>query len=946
MDDRFRYGMASLSVLSTALMTAAAQAAAAGAAQPSSQESGPPHGTVASTAPDSQGKSNAEIVVTGTRLRSGLTTPTPVTVSSAEQLRASNPGLLGQAVAELPEFRASTSAASATQSPQRENGASFLNLRGLGAQRTLVLLDGRRFVSSSSSGIPDVNLFPQDLVQRVDIVTGGASAAYGSDAVAGVVNFVPDKTFTGIRLTTEGGVSQYHDDGLKSAALTAGKSFADGEGHFIASAEYFRQDGIQSDSGRRIVDARYGLASSGVASPSQIIAAPLNFQITYGGLVTNGPLANMRFLPGGELAPYSFGTNQSPGLQVGGDGASAPFDPIAAIERYTAFSRVQYRMNNLTFYAEGSYAQSTTQYNLIYPQQGLTATSFTIYNGNAFLPADAAAELGATPSFTLKRLSRDFGSVHVATRSRTYRAIGGLDWDIGSGWKASAYYMHGQNDYRNTISNDVIRRNLYAAADAVINPATGQIACRSALAGLDPGCVPIDLFGEGAPSSAALNYVLGKSVGNLRLKEDVASAIINGSPFSLPAGPFDIAAGTEYRREAGAQTDDAITTSVVNATGVRGVPASLTNGVPGAFEYNNAQPFAGHYDIKEGFLEVNAPILKDMTLARSLSLNGAIRVIDYSTAGTVFTWKAGASYEPFADLRFRVTRSRDIRAANLAERFTGLQAAPSLVTYHGVSTPVLGLRSGNPNLKPEKADTLTVGAVYRPSFLPGVGISVDYYNIDLKDAIQQLTNQQTADFCANGSTAACSEISVDPSGQLNIATPTLNLASIKNRGVDFEFDYSGHIGTTAVGIRGLAGYLAKQLTRVAGGGAPIDRAGDVGVSGLPHWTGSVQLTASKGHFSGFVQERIVGGGKIDNTLTPAQLADNHVGAVFYTDVTIKQRFSTGTQHSLDLFVTVNNLFARNPPIAPTSPFGVYRSTNPSVYDIVGRFITVGAKVEL
>jgi outer membrane receptor protein involved in Fe transport len=931
-------------VLTAILAATAAQEAIAGSPRADAQAEGqasPPAVSDTSAPTDA----NAAIVVTGTRLRSGLTTPTPVTMSSAEQLHDSNPGLLGQALAQLPEFRGSSTASSSTQSPQRDNGANFLNLRGLGVQRTLVLLDGRRFVSSSSSGIPDVNLFPQDLVQRVEIVTGGASAAYGSDAVAGVVNFVLDKTFTGIRLTSQAGLSQYKDDGLKSGTLTAGTSFGGGNGHIIANVEYFKQDGIQANSGRRVVDGRYGLASSGVASPSLIIAAPFNFQIPYGGLITSGPLANMRFLPGSGVAPFDFGTNRSSGQQVGGDGASTPFDPTAATKRYAAFSRAQYQMGNVTLYGEGSYAQSTTQYNLIYPQQGITATGYTIFAGNAFLPSSVAAALGATPSFTMKRISRDFGSVHVDTRSRTYRAIAGLDWDMGSGWKLSAYYMHGQNEYRNAIHNDVNRRNLYAAADAVTNPANGQIVCRSTLQGLDPGCVPIDLFGEGAPSRAALNYVLGTSIAKLKLKEDVASAVINGSPFALPAGPFDIAAGVEYRREAGVQRDDSITTSVVSGTGVRGVPASLLTGVTGGFEYNNALPFAGHYDIKEGFVEANAPILKDVPFVHSLSLNGAVRVIDYSTAGTVLTWKAGASYEPFADLRFRATRSRDIRAANLAELFTGLQPAPSLVVYHGVSTPVLGLRSGNPNLKPEKADTLTAGFVYRPSFIPGLGVSVDYYKIDMTNAIQQLTNQQTADFCANGSSISCAQISFDASGQLNIATPTLNLASIKNSGVDFELDYNRRVGGTTLGVRGLLGYLAKQVTKVSGGGAPIDRAGDIGVSGLPHWTGSLQLTAARGPISGFIQERFVGGGKIDNTLTPAQLANNHVGAVFYTDVTLKDRIVTGSRNSLDLYVTINNLFARNPPIAPNSPFGVYRSTNPTVYDIVGRYITVGAKVE-
>ncbi len=317
MKGHYSHGAISRWTLSLVLAVAGAQAvfaqdAPVGEGFPHPRADHQPDQPAAPAVPPEKTSGNPDIVVTGTRLRSGLTTPTPVTVSSAEQLRASNPGLLGAALAQLPEFRGSSTASSSTQSPQRDNGANFLNLRGLGASRTLVLLDGRRFVSSSSSGIPDVNLFPQDLVQRVDIVTGGASAAYGSDAVAGVVNFVLDKTFTGIRLTSQAGISQYHDDGLRSGTLTAGTPFAEGKGHIIVSAEYFKQDGIQANSGRQVLDTRYGLASSGVASPSLIIAAPLNFQISYGGLITSGPLANMRFLPGGALTPFDFGTNRSP----------------------------------------------------------------------------------------------------------------------------------------------------------------------------------------------------------------------------------------------------------------------------------------------------------------------------------------------------------------------------------------------------------------------------------------------------------------------------------------------------------------------------------------------------------------------------------------------------------------------------------------------------------
>lgn len=888
--------------------------------------------------------SDADIVVTGTRLTSGLTTPTPVTVASVQQLQAANPGLLGNALAQLPEFRNSTTASSGTMSARRENGSNFLNLRGLGVERTLVLLDGRRFVASSSTGVPNVDLFPQDLVQRVDIVTGGASAAYGSDAVAGVVNFILDKTFTGVRANGRLGISKYGDDAMRQVSLTAGTPLNGGQGHILFNAEYFKRDGIQPNSGRTLVDGFYGIANSGVASPSRIVTRPYYYQMTNGGLITSGPFANMRFLPGGTLAPFDPGTNRNATQQVGGDGVGLPFDQSAGIERYAFFSRAQHQLGSATLFAELSYAQSTSTFRSIPPQQGLTPTAFTIFSENAFLPDAIASALAPGASFTMKRVSADFGRATTNTRNRTARAIIGLDWDLGAGWKVNAYAMHGDNRYRNLIGNNVIRRNLYAAADAVIDPVSNRIVCRSTLLGFDPGCVPINLFGEGAPSADALNYVLGTSIAHFHTKEDVASATISGAPFDLPGGAFDVAAGIEYRRESGRNRVDPLTAAVNDATGVRGFPASLLNGVPGGLEYNNTQAFHGKYDIKEAFVEFNAPLLNAMPFVHLLSVNGAARVIDYSTAGTVLTWKAGVSYEPFADLRFRATRSRDIRAANLAELFTSGQTAITVVNYQGVSTPAIGLRSGNPALKPEKADTLTAGAIYRPGFIPGLGISVDYYHIKLKDAIQELTNQQTIDFCANGSSVACANITFDSSGQLTLLTPLLNLASVVTSGVDFEMTYRRRVGETDITLRGLVGYLAKQVTTVPGGAGPVDRAGDIGVAGLPKWTGSVSATIEHGSFTAIVQERYISGGKIDGTLTPAQLADNHVGAIFYTDLTLRNRFQASASRELELSLSINNLFNRNPRVVPAAPFGNYRSTNPAVYDIIGRYISVGARI--
>jgi iron complex outermembrane receptor protein len=339
----------------SALVAAAACPAWAQATQ---DEVIPPESPAAPQAVAEAEEGDEFIVVTGTRLQSGLTTPTPVTISTAEQLAASSPSILSEALNQLPVFRGSSRPTNSTQSSGRENGASFLSLRGLGKERTLVLLDGRRSVPSSAAGVPDVSLFPQDLVERVEIVTGGASAAYGSDAVAGVVNYILDRDFTGLRLSARAGISEYGDGGTRQVSLSAGTRV--GRGRIIASVEYFVQDEIEGMNGRDWHDRGWGLAPSGQTNPTRLIAAPVNFSMSYGGLISSGPLAGQQFLPGGGLAPFNFGTNRSGStLQVGGDGVLMPFNLTAGLERVVGFVRGEHPIGDVTVYAEGMYADVT-----------------------------------------------------------------------------------------------------------------------------------------------------------------------------------------------------------------------------------------------------------------------------------------------------------------------------------------------------------------------------------------------------------------------------------------------------------------------------------------------------------------------------------------------------------------------------------------------------------
>jgi iron complex outermembrane receptor protein len=904
----------------------------------------PPVESAASSESPNAGRdvAGSDIVVTGSRLFNGYKTPTPVIAAAAEELKQTSPNLLSEALGQLPVFRNSSRSQTAGNSSSRDNGVSLLNLRGIGAQRTLILLNGRRLVSSNTSGAIDINTLPQDVLKRVEIVTGGASAAYGSDAVAGVVNFILDDEFQGVRASAQAGVSKYGDGATRGAALTAGSGFGGGNGHIIASGEYFKQDRIPFYNGRDWAEAGYAIVPITGTGPTRLVAAPYVFSNSApGGLITTGPLANTQFLPGGVPAPFVGGLYRNATNMVGGDGVLIPTDLTAGVERWSTFARIDYDFGNIKPFIEAGLAQSITRANIQKTSVFGTA-AFTIFRDNAFLPASIRAALPAGPtgdSFRLGRINLDFPDAQLFTRSRTLRVVTGFDWSLGDDWDVKAYYSFGQNKYRTNTLDTPLYRQTYAAADAVVNPANGQIVCRSTLSGFDPGCVPINLFGSGAPSQAAIDYVLGNTQSDLTLRQHVASATIGGSPFNFGGNAVNVAVGVEYRRETARQTADAASLLVNNATGLRGFPAGFV-GTVGGSPLGNYFQLDARYSVREAFAEVEVPLLKDLPFANELIVNGAVRLIDYSTVGGVTTWKGGFSYKPFEDLRFRATRSRDIRAGNIAELFTPQFVTRPTVLINGSSTSVNQIRSGDPSLRPEKADTFTAGVIYTPSWLRGFNMSLDVFDIKIKDAVQQLSAQQTFDQCAAGSVVTCAQIST-ANGLTSVRTPFLNLASLRTRGVDLDLSYRAALGAGQFSIRGIFTYLDELSTRLPGV-AKVDRAGDIGITGTPRFSGNLVVGYDVSNVSLLLQERYIGPGKLDNTFLPGMIADNHISAVFYTDVTARVR--TGPKKDLELFLTVNNLFDKDPPIAPSIPVGLYRATNFSLYDAFGRYITVGAKV--
>ncbi|MBO9580821.1 MAG: TonB-dependent receptor [Sphingobium sp.] len=899
-------------------------------------------GTEPTAATPAAEPSSADIIVTGSRIpRAGFTAPTPVTVVSSDQLTKAAPSTLAESLRELPSL-------TATAGPNRNSGSSrvgqsFLNLRSLGPNRTLTLLDGRRVVSTSLTGSVDANILPSAVVQRVDIVTGGASAAYGSDAVAGVVNLVLDRKYTGLKGEVDYGIAQAGDNREIRATMSAGIKFAGDAGHLLISGEYFKNDGV-APGARPWARQGWGFINNPTGNPTLILQPNVLTVGTYGGLITTGnggTAANnalfkgIQFLPGGIAAPYNFGAFTTSTQQVGGDGV--PTELIQEInrplERGSLFAHASFDVSdNLTLFADVLYGKSQSTVNNTYNRRQ-TANPITIQRDNAFLSPTIKTQMqnAGVTSLTMLRFSRERGFIVTKGTNETIQGTIGAEGKLGA-LRWNAYYLHGATLQNNSVLNDEITAKFNEATDAVFN-GSGQIVCRSTLTSPTNGCVPFNVFGEGSPSDAALDYTRGVSWSDATILADSTGVNLSGPLVNGWAGSINFAIGGEYRSESINLTTD---------------PLSPTGG----FLLGNPTPWTGKYNVKEGYAEIDVPLAKELPLIRELGFNGAVRLTDYSTSGRVTTWKAGLSWKPIDDLRFRGTRSRDIRAPNLSELYSaGRQSTVTFFDSVNNNVRVNGIpqiNSGNANLKPEIADTLTLGAIYSPSWIPGLNLSVDFYDIKIRDAIDTIAAQTAVDQCKGGVASACALFFRDANNAATkfFALP-INLASAKTRGVDFEVGYSlprGALGLQGVTtIRAIANYLAKQETTTPGG-SPVDRAGEVGINPNPRWRGLAQFNYQGEAVGTFLQVRYVGGGAYDVTRGPSVIDLQHVSAQAYVDGQVSYKAAFGASE-MEILVNVRNLLNNAPPIAPENA-NVPVAFNASLHDVIGRTFRVGVKFKM
>jgi len=922
-----------------------------------------------------------EIVVTGSRVvRDGFEAPTPVSVIGVEQFQNSGTPNIADFVNQLPALAGGfTPAVTRKNSSAGQSGLNTMSLRALGAGRTLVLLDGQRAVASHINGFVDINNFPQDLVSRVDVVTGGASAAYGSDALSGVVNFVLDKTYTGVKGEVSGGMTTYGDNKNWGGKLTAGTPFAGGSGHFLFSGEVSMVPGIHGGALEDTLNVKttrdwaakgwhllFNPTYTATNGEPQLIARDKVGLSTsaLGGIITNTALRGITFGPGGVPRQHNMGTLVRDPFHVGGDWEYTNIDEMTSLEgrvdRQSVFTRASYDLaDNVTVFAQASWSHSyafnynSTQYDL---------ANKNIRSGNAFIPASVQAQMTALgiTQFTLGTMNGDIpriGHFHDRIVKRFVAGADGTFDAFETGWAWSAYYQKGISRLSENIQTT--HRARYAAAiDAVRHPTTGAIVCSITLTIPNHPCVPWNVMGIGVNSEAAFSYIEGWAYRAQRFTQDVAAISFNGEPLSSWAGPVSLAFGVEHRKE-----------QVSGKTNEENLNAELFVG--------NYRPNFGSYTVTEGFVETVVPLANNETWAQALDLNAAVRATSYSTSGYVTTWKTGLTYAPVDDIRFRFTRSRDIRAPNLGELYqTGLTNVTILRDPFNNNQTIQGYQvtSGNLALAPEKADSIGVGAVFSPSFMPELQASVDYYNIKLKDGIGNYNGQTILELCFLGQQQYCAAIDRAVVNGIPVVSELrvqpFNFSSQIARGVDFEVSYrmpvasiveawDGDLMLRALATRFLKNYSASGIPS----DPPTDTVGahNIGISGVPKWRYNFTANYSTESYNVNLTARGISSGVLEtawiecktgcpaSTIANRTTDFNHAAGALYFDVAVNYKFLQTDSATFEAFVNVRNLANKDPALIPSG----YTSTdynnpafNPAHYDHLGRVFRAGIRFQM
>jgi len=909
------------------------------------------------------------VVVTGSQVISDITrSPTPLITILGEQLRQTTPSSVADALLKLPAFAGSLSPRSAGGSGSMA-GMNVLNLRNFGQNRTLVLLDGHRVASSNADGSVSVDTLPLTLMSRVDVVTGGASAVYGSDAVSGVVNFILEKNFSGFKAELNGGISTYGDGASYKLDVVAGTSLFGGRGHIEVAISSLKKDLVPMFArpyGREV------WVQTGQGNASNPFTNTINARrptVTFGGRVTcfGCSVNGYQFIADGALTPFVDGAATGTGnVSSGGDGGYNKYGTaLNGLHNSNAFSRFSYDLDgNTTFYINASAGElfSNGWWFPIKIGPGITGAFF---KNNPFLPAAVQAQLGnnglsaSTNRFSVGQFL-DLGPGTEAGSSGVNRLLS-MTTGLNGVWRDFAwnlYYTHGED--RQALNNLFGQnyQNMFAAQDAVMGP-NGAIQCyaatQAATASRYADCVPLNPFGPTAITMAAVQWMTGTTWYHMTNVMDNAGASVSGPLFETWAGPVNAALSMEVRfNELSVKSNSS--TGKVDCTGLR-----ICDPAQGLWAGGVASMQASN-NVWEMALEANVPLLKDLPLAQSLDVNMAGRYTNYSTSGSVETWKIGIDYHISDAVRLRGTASVDIRAPNLYDLFqpasasTGSGYFDTHTNTQGITSVVTG---GNANLNPEVAHTYTAGVVLTPDFLPGFTTSFDYYQVRLHGAIGQssganITTQQLCE--TSGGTSTYCSLYIRPLA-FNNTTPanypttvfsqTLNTAVVQIQGFDLEADYA-------------FAWLGNWTARLLANYQPVNES--QAYPGAPFTFTEVppnQDLLAKTHVTGFLtysldgwtiglQERWIGGHSKVTTVSPtiSQIyTQPRVHPSNYLDVNLERAISVGDVDLTGYFNVQNITDNKGDVYLNTAVQGIFYPVSPED-DIMGRYFILGVRLRL
>jgi outer membrane receptor protein involved in Fe transport len=960
------------------------------------------------------------IVVTGSRIATSLESPSPLQVLGAQDIDQSGVANIQDLLLKTPAFGTPGISRTNSNFSTSSAGVATVDLRNLGTSRTLVLVNGRRFVA----GIPgesavDLNTIPTQFIERVDILTGGASAVYGSDAVAGVVNIIYKKNFEGVEVDGQFGSSNRGDSDETLASITMGTNVADGKGNILAHLGYSDQGVVYSRDRKasKIDQISYAGATGYAETQSDFFTAIRPF---YSSFAPQGHF----FRPDGSSYTFDADGNQSCWSTNGSDTCAATgynrsgMRTIAIpTERYLAAISGTYEIvENHSAFIEATYASTQAKTELepyplgaedIYPSTGgQVPIEFPVFvdNGdgtytrqllrNPMVPQyayDQAADEdgdGAKDLYFTRRMAEIGNRGNVADRD-TFRLVGGMQGSfLDNVWNYEAFYSFGQTKEAQTSSGQVNVLNFKNALEAIpdVNDIDGdgntsEAICMSADARAQ-GCVPVSVFGPGAISAAAAHYIAAPGLLTTFTSQKLAGLNISGEPIELWAGPLGLAVGAEYREEYSRSEFDALQQAGLNA--------------------GNAIPRTeGSFDVMEEYFEVSLPLLKDVPFAEQLDFRGAMRFSDYSTVGSTQSWNAGLEWSPIPSLRFRAIRAESVRAPNINELFsppsqdfpTGLvdpcvgttatstrpqdDACRALVGFNeNISNPlnptqgafnlnqsdiqgVSGYNRGNPDLQEEKGKSWTFGVVITPENIPvleNFGFTIDYFDIEIDDAIVSTPRQFILDQCYTTGqycefiTRRPTAVGANSAGSLEyIDSAVTNSGGLGTEGIDLTVTYTQAIGPGDFRARLAYTHLLDGYVTPLPGADKDPFAGEVGASEDRAY---LQLGYNWGDFGIAWNINYIGKAYLDDQFL-VQIVDENdepwkpesvsVDSVMYHDVQLT--WSPG--ETLELYLGATNLFDESAPkiISGLPGDSTGTETDAGTYDPIGQRFYAGFRTK-